>query len=317
MAHPGTLHRYNNRLVAFEHASPHAPSSTEQSIHTILWLGGLTDGLLTVHYPATIAKSLPPTWRIAEVLISSSYKGFATGSLTRDARELAACVKYFQQLRGKDETKIVVMGHSTGCQDAMELCVGSGKEQVQLAGVILQGGVSDREAFTDIATRNGMKAEFNAIVEKAEKLVAEGKGSQIMQKEGNPVAEMLGSPMTAYRTSSLLSLGGDDDYFSSDLSDQALELTFGKWPEETPLCFLLGEEDPYVPASVVKQDLLDRWTKVVRKHGGTVDDVHGGLVKGAKHNLNDNPKEAVDELVRRVVGFVNGVESESIPGARL
>lgn len=75
-------------------------------------------------YPSTIAQSLNADWAIAEVLLSSSYRGWGTGSLAKDARELAQCVEYFQNLRpGK---MVVLMGHSTGCQDIMEYLVGKG-----------------------------------------------------------------------------------------------------------------------------------------------------------------------------------------------
>ncbi|KAF2799341.1 DUF1749-domain-containing protein [Melanomma pulvis-pyrius CBS 109.77] len=316
MAHPGTLHRYNHPLVAFEHSPPQSSTTSPSTspTHTLLWLGGLSDGLLTVQYPAAIARSLPPSWRLAEVLISSSYEGWATGSLKRDAQELAACVKYFQSLRGKAGGKIVAMGHSTGCQDIMELCVGTGKGEVALDGAILQGGVSDREAFADMAAKQGLKAEFDAVVQKARELVDEGRGGEIMRKAGNAMGDMLDSPMTAYRTLSLLSKGGDDDYFSSDLEDAALQASFGAFPKETPLAFLLGELDPYVPAEVGKEELLGRWTRFVRSGGGVVDDVHGGVVKGAHHNLDGDPEEVVQELVRRVLGFLEGVESGNVPG---
>src|SRR5689334_19664794 len=112
MAFPGTAHKYSKRRVAFEHTYL---NPFNDAPNTILWVGGLGDGLLTVPYPSEIAKSLPSNWVIAEVLLGSSYRGWGTSSLARDARELAECVSYFKQLRpGK---KIVVMGHSTGCQD--------------------------------------------------------------------------------------------------------------------------------------------------------------------------------------------------------
>lgn len=76
-------------------------------------------------YPTTIASSLPPHWSIAEVLLSSSYRGWGTSSLAKDAKEIAECVEYFSKLRpGK---KVVLMGHSTGCQDCLEYLVGEGE----------------------------------------------------------------------------------------------------------------------------------------------------------------------------------------------
>jgi hypothetical protein len=316
MAHPGTLHVYKPGLVAFEHAPPPTPNSTTPPTasgptHTLLFIGGLTDGLLTVHYPAAIAKSLPHNWRLAEVLLSSSYEGWATGSLARDAAELALCVAYFRGLR--TGARVVLMGHSTGCQDIMELVVGLGCGAVRIDGAVLQGGVSDREGFEMVAKKEGCLRELEEVVLRAKGLVGCGEGKRIVQVEGK-IGEVLDTPMSAYRIFSLLAKGGDDDYFSSDLEDSVLENTFGRFPKETPLCLLLGELDPYVPDSVSKVDLLERWTKIVQKGGGVVDEEHGGIVKGAHHNLNDDPEEAVQELVRRVVGFVKGVESQNILG---
>ena len=49
MAHAGTAHRYSEKLIAFEHAGAHS-SKEEGDKDTLLWIGGLGDGLLTVQY---------------------------------------------------------------------------------------------------------------------------------------------------------------------------------------------------------------------------------------------------------------------------
>lgn len=310
MAHEGTLHRYNNRLVAFEHASANS-SQANSSPNTILWIGGLGDGLLTVHYPATLAASLPPNWKLVEVLLSSAYKGWATGSLKRDARELGDCVAYFKSLRPGG--KVVLMGHSTGCQDIMEYVVGADHEaRARIDGAILQAGVSDREAWDDMCKRDvEMGKQIANVMEVAESMVKEGKGKEPLVMEGNPVASLFGTVSSAYRTHSLLAKGGDDDFFSADLADSVLEGTFGKFPVGASVLLLWGGEDPYVPSWVDKEALLKRWGEIVKKGGGVVDEVNGGIVKGAHHNLNDDPEDVVRDLVNRVVGFVKGVESGS------
>jgi pimeloyl-ACP methyl ester carboxylesterase len=317
MAHPGTLHKYNKKLVAFEHA-PSTPSTPQEPPHTLLWIGGLGDGLLTVQYPSTIASSLPPTWLVAEVVLRSSYNGWATGRLSRDARELGECVQYFRALR--PGAKVVLMGHSTGCQDIMEYLVGpDAKSRPPVDGAILQGGVSDREAWEDMLKTGEEKAAFREIVERAKKMCEEGDEKGIVSVKGNVVAEALGAPMSAYRTYSLLARGGDDDYFSSDLGDEHFTTTFGKMPATTTVAFLLGDEDPYVPASIDKAALLERWTKIIREGGGVVDSQNGGVVPGAHHNLNGDPEEVVADLVKRVVGFVEGLggNESSVAGSRL
>ncbi|EOA90325.1 hypothetical protein ACJQWK_07633 [Exserohilum turcicum] len=305
MAFPGTAHKYSKRRIAFEHTRPH---STDSTPHTLLWVGGLGDGLLTVPYPSEISKSLPPNWAIAEVLLGSSYRGWGIGSLSRDARELGECVSYFKSLRpGK---KIVVMGHSTGCQDIMEYVVGKGREKREpLDGVMLQGGVSDREAWEDFASgADDRKHALQDAIARAKQLIDAGREKDILEPDGNAVLKEMGGPVNAYRAYSLLAKGGDDDYFSSDLSDEQLATTFGRIPRSTPVCFLLGSEDPYVPASIDRAALIQRWTRILREKGCVVDDEDGGVIPGAHHNLDDDPEHVVQDLVRRVCGFVTGLE---------
>lgn len=309
MAHSGTIHKFNKRLVAFEHAPSNSCESTGHP-NVILWIGGLSDGLLTVQYPTSIASSLPSNWRLAEVLLRSSYNGWATGRLSRDAREVGECVQYFKDLR--PGAKVVLMGHSTGCQDIMEYLVGpDAKNHPSIDGAILQGGVSDREAWDDMLKTDEEKEQLKQIVDKAKSMIDEGHEKGILPMKGNMVAEALGAPITAYRTYSLLAKGGDDDYFSTDLGDEVFEKTFGKIPKETLVCFLLGSEDPYVPQSVDKRELLGRWTKILRHGGGVVDDKNGGVVQGAHHNLDGDPEEVVQDLVKRVLGFVEGLSKNS------
>lgn len=47
MAHPGTAHKYSEKFIAFEHAGAHS-SNDNDAPNTLLWIGGLGDGLLTV-----------------------------------------------------------------------------------------------------------------------------------------------------------------------------------------------------------------------------------------------------------------------------
>lgn len=303
MAHPGTLHRYTDKLVAFEHGTT---SSSSVPKNLIFWIGGLSDGLLTVHYPAAIGKALPSGWSLVEVLLSSAYEGWGTSSLKRDAGELGDCVKYFRNLPSKKGGKIVLMGHSTGCQDLMEYVVGAEhSSRPAVDGVILQGGVSDREAWAEMVSDGVLKS----LIQDAKKLIDEGKENELMNVEGNIVAKEFGSPITAYRTYSLLAKGGDDDYFSTDLEDAVLKGTFGRIPKSTPVMFLLGGEDPYVSRRVSKSGLLKRWTDIIRQGGGVVDDVNGGVVEGAHHNLVGDPDEVVQDLVKRVVNFLARIEN--------
>jgi pimeloyl-ACP methyl ester carboxylesterase len=303
MAHAGTLHRYTPHLIAFEHTPKPSPPATPPP-HTLLWIGGLGDGLLTVPYPTLLSTSLPAGWSLAEVLTSSSYRGWATSSLARDASELAKCVTYFRSLRPGG--KVVLMGHSTGCQDIMAYLTAAGSSaRPGIDGAVLQAGISDREALL-LALPAGVYAKS---VEVASAWAKEGRGGDVLPL--SVTTKVFGAAVSAERWLSLTSPDkkGADDHFSSDLEDAQLRATFGSVGPKTPLCFLLGGADEHMPPHVDKEALLERWGRVVREGGGVVDEESGGVVKGASHNLDGDPEVVVRDLVGRVVGFLGKVEN--------
>lgn len=202
----------------------------------------------------------------------------------------------------------MVMGHSTGCQDVMEYLVGKGEYGGGIEGGILQAGVSDREGWDAIVEGDEELAGcLKETVRLAGEMVERGDGDVILAKKGNRVLEMFESPCTAYRAHSLLAVGGDDDYFSTDLPEERLRGTFGKVPKGTKMMFLWGSKDPYVPEGVDKEETLGMWARYVKEGGGEVDEVNGGVVQGATHNLNRDDVEVVQDLVGRVVRFVEGL----------
>lgn len=303
MAHPGTLHRYAKKLTAFEH-TPTRTNSPGQPSNFILWIGGLGDGLLGVRYPTVIAQVLPESWALVEVSLSSAYDGWGTGSLARDAEEVAKCVAYFKNMR--PSSKLVLMGHSTGCQDIMEYIVGPSPSSVlPVDGIILQAGLSDRQGWAAmVGDDEELKASLKYTVDLAQKWVEKGDGEAILPQKGNKVLEMFESPCTAYRAHSLLSVGGDDDYFSTDLPDEKFKNTFGKIPNKTKVMFLWGSKDPFIPTEIDKEGTLKKWAGFVKGGGAEVDELNGGVVPGATHNLNRDDQEVVQDLVGRVVRFI-------------
>ena len=178
----------------------------------------------------------------------------------------------------------------------------------EISAAILQAGVSDREAWEFLLSSPEEKASCAAVLASAEQLLAAGKPKEIVPRDNNIVQRELGAAISAYRTHSLLAKGGDDDYFSTDLDDETLRKTFGRFGEDVPLMFLLGSEDPFVNPSTDKVALLSRWAGFVREGGGVVDEVNGGVVEGAHHNLDGDPEEVVADLVGRVVRFLGGFE---------
>jgi len=298
----GILHQYNNtKLTAFEHTPK--PSS-ESAKNIIIFIGGLFDGFMTVKYASKISDSLDPKWTLAEVLLSSSYAGWGTSSLVQDAKELHECVSYF---KGIGKEKVVLMGHSTGCQDTMEYLTGPGHEarlkNNKINGAIIQAPVSDREAFAVAYTPID---KYNKSITTAQELVSHGKGDEILPKFLWP--EFLPAPITASRWLSLTTLDGADDYFSSDLKDEQLRKTFGNLPKETKLCILFSGSDEYVPETIDKKAVMERWIGFVKESGASIDESHSGILDGAAHNLNTSDAAVVDGLVKRVIGFLSGLD---------
>jgi hypothetical protein len=268
----------------------------------LIWIGGLGDGLMTVPYPALLARALPESWSLAQTLLGSSYGGWGTSSLKLDAVELHQCVKYF---RGVKNGKIVLMGHSTGCQDVMEYLVGPGHEdRPPIDGAILQAPVSDREA----SLMHMPHDQYAKSVAAAQAMVSEGNVDEILPT--SVTYGFFGAPVTARRWLSLLSPNhdGEDDYFSSDLPDTQLSRTFGILPAHTPLCILYSGADEHVPPEIDKMALISKWINIVQRHG-KVDTKYSGVIDGASHNLKQDSADVVAELVRRVIGFLGDLRS--------
>ena len=312
-ASPGILHAIPPNLCAFEPTKPIAPSP---QLNTLLWIGGMFDTLLSVKYPLAIAQSLGPTWSVMCASLGSAGLSWGVGSISRDAEEMAKIVSYIKGLR--PEGKVIIMGHSTGCQDCMEYITGKGADKrPAVDGAILQAPVSDREAINNELP----EAFMHEVNQLALKKCREGEGKECLPNRlTKPVFGRIG--ITAQRWVDVASPGpahdGADDFFSSDLPDERLVSSFGKLPASSPLLILYGGADEAVPAAVDKRRLVQRWMHVTEQHSGAVDGVNGGVVEGATHNLNGQSLEIVGDLVRRVVGFIGRVERGELgagPGA--
>lgn len=384
-AHPGTLHHYLPRLVAFEHipktSSPlnlnlnpnpsrdntytaiSAPANAPAPIKNyLLFLGGLGEGLSHPHYPSLLAEALSSAtgveqgrqWSVVEVLLSSSYTGWTTSTLQRDAEELESAVQYFRDLQqsrteqsdhlapsgeaeaeaeGKGATgtsmhyteaaqagsqgKIALLGHSTGCQVILQYLVGSpfpspssassSPSRPPIDGIILQAGISDREALT-----LSLPSTLSSSLTLAKSMVASGQASDHL-----PFSQHRGvfeAAPSAERWVSLVEPGGGDDFFSSDLGDDVFERTFGEVGRMgVRVCVLFSGEDENVPGWVDKEGLVGRWERAVRhgwEAGQDGDEGRGGwdeasaVVKGAKHDPSACGEEVLRDVFERVRAFL-------------
>lgn len=92
-------------------------SGRQDAKNALVFIGGLGDGPHTVPYPRAIAKKLgeesSPSYSVFEFRLKSSFSGFGFARLVDDVADISALVKYLRSI-GKE--RIVLMGHSTGCQ---------------------------------------------------------------------------------------------------------------------------------------------------------------------------------------------------------
>ena len=118
---------------------------------------------------------------------------------------------------------------------------------------------------------------------------------------------------TASRYISLFDFNGDDDFFSSDLSNEELKDRLGHVGElgKTSGLRLLAaysNKDEYVPASIRKDDLLHRLV-LAMNNGEETGAAEGLLLENANHNLSEESEDK--QLFVQAVGNFLQVQGNS------
>ncbi|CCH42914.1 hypothetical protein BN7_2460 [Wickerhamomyces ciferrii] len=285
-SYSGKLHKYNERLTAFEFTS-------NPTDNVIIFIGGLGDGYLTVPYVPQLIKSLPNNWSLFQVLISSSHQGWGTGSLDRDVDELKQFVDY---LRGLGKKKIVLLGHSTGTQDSFHYAIK--QKSYGIDAIILQAPVSDREAAYKKAKKIGL--DLDSYNKEAQEIFeTEGADALLPKRFSNFLFNA--SSLSAYRWLSLTIPNGDDDYYSTDLKDERLSQTFGKLTK--PTLILYSGNDEFYPEGIQFENVLKRWESFTKPG---IWSKYSLIIDGATHNIGEGSKEGgVEVLIKQVNSFIN------------
>ena len=301
--HPGILHRISPPLVAFEHRRySHIQSKAS---NTLIFLGGLFDGLLTVPYVSRVVSALPSSWTLMEPVLSSSYRQFGISSLGKDVVEIAQLIEYVHTLHPKG--KVVLLGHSTGSQQAMHYSIDPGSRP-EIHGVVFQASISDREALTTLVSSD----EYQSTCAVAQSYITEGRGEDILPFKLT-ASSFQTAPVSARRWISLASPApdhkGEDDYFSSDFDDDRLRSIFGELGKTGKrISFLYSGNDQYVSSTIDKAKLVDQWHKHVKRGKGIIDE-SSGVVQGASHTLKEGG-EPLENLTRRIIAFLERLEIE-------
>ncbi|XP_051129214.1 UPF0613 protein PB24D3.06c-like [Andrographis paniculata] len=245
----------------------------------VIFIGGLTDGFLATEYLEPLAIALDKErWSLVQFLFSSSYSGYGTSSLKQDSVELDQLISYL--INKEDSEGVVLLGHSTGCQDIVHYLRTNAACSRAVRAAILQAPVSDREFRATLL-------ETASMIDLASKMISEGKASELMPKEANP-----DSPITAYRFHSLCAYNGDDDMFSSDFNEDQLKQKLGHM-SNTPTLVMFSMGDEYVPEYVDKKALVDRLCRAM-----------GGAEKVEIEYGNHSLSNRVEECVQGIVDFI-------------
>jgi len=229
-------------------------------------------------------------WTFLQPLTSSSYIGYGTSCLAGDAQEISELIRMIR--KSENDAEIVMMGHSTGCQDIVTYCKryhemklsSADGLNLRLNAAILQAPVSDRESM---ATNEDTKKWFQL----AESMVKEGKKEELMPRDSYDVA-----PITAYRYHSLAGRGTDDDMFSSDLSDEELKRCLGCM--DIPTLLLYSGSDEYVPETVNKEALVRRMAAAM-----ATESVDAQVLSGADHAGSD--PGSIEKIKEKVISFLS------------
>ena len=288
----GQLFQYcsSPSLIAFE-SSP--PSSLGQTLsqsscnQKCIVLGGLSDGPIPTPYTKQLEQSCHTMgWSLVQPILSSSYLGFGHGSLSRDTNELVQLLEYL--IEHHNAERFALVGHSTGCQNSIHVLKYGRLDIIQrIKAVVLQAPVSDRESLP-LSSSHGSNHSEN--IKHAQSLLANGAGEEMMPRSA------FWAPITAYRYLSLFDTNGDDDYFSSDLSDVELHERLGhvgKLGRTTGMHVLVAysKQDEYVPKSIDKDALLRRLVLAMNFPVMEDDVAIGLMLEHSNHNLSNNEND--------------------------
>ncbi|PIA24810.1 hypothetical protein AQUCO_23700001v1 [Aquilegia coerulea] len=253
----GSLFKYGSKSiqVAFK---------TGDFRRQVIFIGGLTDGFLATEYLEPLSVALDnEKWSLVQFLLSSSYIGYGTSSLKQDAAELDQLISYL--INKEDSEGVVLVGHSTGCQIIVHYMGTNAACSRAVRGVVLQVVLSYLSSHSS-------------------RMISEGRGTDLMPREADP-----GAPITAYRYHSLCAYMGDDDMFSSDLSDDQLRMRLGHM-STTPCQVIFSMADEFVPEYVDKKALVERLCRAL----GGAEKVE---IEWGNHSLSNRVKEVVQAMI--------------------
>lgn len=188
-----------------------------------------------------------------------------------------------------------------GCQDIVRLFQLHGQTTTYDA-CILQAPVSDREYAVDTTPTGDLEKTVAAAKEQSKA----GGGAFPLPWQALDIInedQQYKDPISADRWLSLVTKGGKEDFFSSDLEANALEDIFaGLRNSKKPLLFLMSGRDECIPKHVDLSSLTDRFVKAASSESANV---RGEILPSAGHSVED--EQGRKDLIRCVMDFVKSI----------
>ncbi|KAG0681090.1 hypothetical protein C6P40_003391 [Pichia californica] len=289
----GTLLEYSTKQFCFEFGNL-------KSKNVLIFVAGLGDRFATVPYLPLLSTELNKIgWSLIQIEFSSSHIGWGTGSLKRDNDEISKLIKFLKSENGGLRNKIGIMGHSTGCQNTIYYFTRAERnsDYIPLDFGILQAGISDREAAYLLMSIDLIEEANNL----AKKFIDQGNPNELMPYKYTK--NFFNTPINAYRWYALYSKNGDDDYFSSYLTDDDFKSTYGKF--DKPLLVLYSAADEYVPDNIDKELLMKRFEAATTPGMWSP---YSKLIDGGLHALGKTSKPtAIPDAVNTTIKFIQSL----------
>ncbi|TPX42305.1 hypothetical protein SeMB42_g00928 [Synchytrium endobioticum] len=282
----GRLYVYDaeSKYTAFE-------SNASGSNRVAIFIPGLTDGPLSLPYLPLLAATLSAhAFSVVQPILPSSYTQYGTSSLRNDAVYIDKLVAHLVHQRGGRALQLVLIGHSTGCQNIIHFLKTARLDVARMVvAIVLQAAVSDREYMM---WRDAPKT--SRLIEAAKALHPD----DLLPRDADL------SPITASRYLSLATRLGDDDMFSSDLTDDELKSVFSGVRKGMVVGIFLSGADEYVPSHVDVNFLIQRWRNVLVKQQAFA--VTAKVIDKADHALSDSKVQenfcsGVDDIIQKAL----------------
>ncbi len=207
------------------------------------------------------------------------YRSFPAGKahevFTDCVDDIAAAVEAAKE---KGAQKIILVGHSTGCQKSIYYLAHLRKHGV--AGVVLLAPLSDYADFI----RHTNPSEYQKTVRMAQRFISEGKPHQLLFDEMLP--KSVSGPIDAQRFLSL--------YTPNSLEELFCYVQKGKIPTDLqkvkiPLLVLLAQNDEYRDRSM--KQIVQWFERYQRSKKFSVE-----IISGASHSFWGKEKEVISVI---------------------